>query len=106
MGQLALFAKESQPPTTNRRKSNHPSGVVGKNKSSSSEKWDNLRQRLTTQLVTGKAEGMVCLDKIKPVHATWDCQQQCYQVSRQFSVHKQNYIGLLKQQQFGGVNIC
>ena len=47
------------------------------------EKWDNLRQRLTTQLVTGKAECLICLEKIKPVHATWDCTS-CYQV---FHIH-------------------
>ena len=44
---------------------------------------DNLRERLIRQLVGGEAECMVCLEKIKPKHATWDCQQ-CYQV---FHIH-------------------
>ena len=43
----------------------------------------NLRERLIRQLVGGEAECMVCLDKIKPKHATWDCEQ-CYQV---FHIH-------------------
>lgn len=38
-----------------------------------------LRERLISQLVTGEAECMVCLEKIKPRLATWDCRQ-CYQV--------------------------
>ena len=59
-GQLALFATEKV-----------------------EEVPDNLRDRLTQQLVAGKAECMVCLDKIKLAHATWDCQH-CYQV---FHIH-------------------
>ena len=90
-GQLALFAQRSS--------------KAGLSSQNGREKWDNLRQRLTQQLVTGKAECMVrsklyscinlfcqtipsfcfqiCLDKIKPVNATWDCQN-CYQV---FHIH-------------------
>ena len=48
-----------------------------------SEFDSNLRERLIRQLVGGEAECMVCLDKIKPKNATWDCQQ-CYQV---FHIH-------------------
>jgi len=72
-GQLALFAKEARQNNSSKKTT----------KTNSNNKWDSLRARLTTQLVTGKAECMVCLDKIKPVHATWDCQH-CYQV---FHIH-------------------
>ena len=39
----------------------------------------DLRVRLSDQLVRGETECMVCLDRVKQQHATWDCKN-CYQV--------------------------
>ena len=44
----------------------------------------SLRERLTHQLITGQAECLVCLESIKPKHATWHCDSECYQV---FHIH-------------------
>jgi len=43
----------------------------------------DLRARLSEQLVRGMTECMVCLDRVKQTHATWDCHN-CYQV---FHIH-------------------
>lgn len=41
------------------------------------------RERLIQQLVDGSLECMICLDKVKPAHATWNCPG-CYHV---FHIH-------------------
>jgi len=87
-GQLALLASETPKELRGTRKSIkqkqqskiESSVLLLKN---TSESESNLRERLIRQLVGGEAECMVCLDKIKPKNATWDCQQ-CYQV---FHIH-------------------
>lgn len=43
----------------------------------------DLRARLSDQLVRGLTECMVCLERVKQTHATWDCHN-CYQV---FHIH-------------------
>lgn len=43
----------------------------------------DLRGRLSDQLVRGETECMVCLDRVKQQHATWDCKN-CYQI---FHIH-------------------
>ena len=65
-GQLALFASQTASPS---KKSS-----LKKSKSDLS-----LRDRLTQQLVSGQAECMVCLEKIRPKNATWHCDGECYQ---------------------------
>ncbi len=40
---------------------------------------DDLKARLSDQLVHGLTECMVCLERVKQNHATWDCHN-CYQV--------------------------
>lgn len=39
----------------------------------------DLRVRLTDQLVRGQTECMVCLDRVRQTHATWDCHN-CFQI--------------------------
>ena len=39
----------------------------------------DLRSRLTDQLVRGHSECMVCLERVKQHHNTWDCHN-CFQV--------------------------
>ena len=41
----------------------------------------DLRDRLADQLERGMTECMVCLDRVRQMHPTWDCHN-CYQVSR------------------------
>ncbi len=43
----------------------------------------DLRERLILQLVNGSLECLICLDKVKPAHATWHCPN-CFQV---FHIH-------------------
>ena len=83
-GQLALLASETHKEKLGARnvKSTNPVHC-GKSSKIISDAIVNLRERLIRQLVGGEAECMVCLDKIKPKNATWDCHQ-CYQV---FHIH-------------------
>ena len=87
-GQLALLAFEALA-SEESRKTRKINDKKEKNKPNASprrnllESQRNLRERLIQQLVGGEAECMVCLDKIKPKNATWDCQN-CYQV---FHIH-------------------
>ena len=39
----------------------------------------DLRDRLSEQLERGLTECMVCLDRVRQMHPTWDCHN-CYQV--------------------------
>ena len=48
---------------------------------------DDLKARLSDQLVRGLTECMVCLERVKQNHATWDCHN-CYQVRSGIAVHR------------------
>lgn len=87
-GQLALLASEVPEDVhstrkTLKKKPMFVSDNYAETLQTPSESRSSLRERLIRQLVGGEAECMVCLDKIKPKNATWDCQQ-CYQV---FHIH-------------------
>ena len=45
----------------------------------SEEKDNNVRTRLTDMCLKGLSECMVCLDRVKQHHSTWDCRN-CWQV--------------------------
>ena len=85
-GQLALSASETVQNTNNSNPSKKQSSTASMSSSSSRKPKTelNLRDRLTQQLVSGQAECMVCLEKIKPKNATWHCDGECYQV---FHIH-------------------
>ena len=55
------------------RKNNKSRGVQ------SEEQESNMRSKLTDLCVKGLSECMVCLDRVKQHHSTWDCRN-CYQV--------------------------
>ena len=81
-GQLALSASQAS-------SKKRPSSSSAAKKSASAEAKAgghslNLKERLTQQLVTGQAECMVCLEKIRPKNATWHCDGECFQV---FHIH-------------------
>ena len=46
----------------------------------------DLRSRLTDQLVRGHSECMVCLERVKQHHNTWDCHN-CFQVCIHEKLH-------------------
>ena len=46
---------------------------------------EDLRARLSEQLLRGLSECMVCLERVKQMQATWDCHN-CYQVSPKMKI--------------------
>jgi len=71
------FQFDNEHRNNNRRGQKHWRGH-GKLSTPSSEE-DDLKARLSEQLLRGHTECMVCLERVKQVQATWDCHN-CYQI--------------------------
>ena len=67
---------ERKPPEPRARQVNVRTRVK---KSKSSAVESNLRTKLTDLMFKGLAECMVCLDKVRQQHSTWDCHN-CFQI--------------------------